>query len=748
VTFLTPALAIAGVVGVLVPIVIHLLFRRRRAPIEWAAMRFLLEAVQTRRRRLQMEQLLLLLVRCLLIGLLGMALARPLLTRGSSGGPSGPDTMVIVIDDGLVSALEDERGETALERHVGAATELIRGLDQTQGVSIVTAARPATVLVDPPSHDHDATLGLLRSLEPSNAPSDLEGALRRAIDLATRTAGDLGRAEVVVLSEFRAGSAQIEEPLPPMIDEATARAVRLVAATPTTEPVTNVQVRAVTPLRSVIVPGAVDGSGQVAVDVRRTGGGLEAEVSTVTLSIGDAPAAEPRTIEWSPGQVEADVDFLLELELETDREIGLSAAADRDRLPIDDAAHAVVELRRRIRAGLIERRGFGAATSDGELTAGQWIRRALEPGIDGPIEFVEIEPGAVNPVDLRLTDLAIAPRPDLLDEPGWSALRRFVDRGGLLLVVPPADQRVHQWTETMIEALDLPIDATLEVIDEPDGLGLAEEQPRVGLLRLISSELADLLAPVRITRRLVIGAESAEVEVPLVLADGTPLLVVAAPSSREENGDGEPTGEDRSARASGLVAVMAVAPVLDWTNLPSKPLMVPLFQEIVRQGLSRIGAGRSMILGDAAGPTLPPAASEVVGPGGDRHEITRNGSIDPPLRDPGLHEILDAGGRSIGRLAVNVDAEAGRTEVQSREVVESWLLGAGPVRWLEDRDAPVEVADVREVSPVARWLLWTVLGLAIVESLLARRFSHALRGGALPSVASARWPRGPKRRGR
>ena len=63
-TLLTPVLAIAGACAILIPILIHLLMRQRRRPVEWAAMRFLIEAFKKHKRRLQLEQLLLLAVRC------------------------------------------------------------------------------------------------------------------------------------------------------------------------------------------------------------------------------------------------------------------------------------------------------------------------------------------------------------------------------------------------------------------------------------------------------------------------------------------------------------------------------------------------------------------------------------------------------------------------------------------------------------------------------------------------------------
>ncbi|MEM6551509.1 MAG: BatA domain-containing protein, partial [Planctomycetota bacterium] len=75
----TPGLALAGALLIAVPIIIHLLFRIRRKRMEWGAMRFLLEAFKKQRRRLQVERWLLLVVRCLVVLLLGAALAGPML---------------------------------------------------------------------------------------------------------------------------------------------------------------------------------------------------------------------------------------------------------------------------------------------------------------------------------------------------------------------------------------------------------------------------------------------------------------------------------------------------------------------------------------------------------------------------------------------------------------------------------------------------------------------------------------------
>src|SRR5882762_4513499 len=76
--FVTWAFFWAGLLAVSIPIIIHILNRRRFKEVQWAAMDFLLRAMKKNRKRLRFEQWLLLAVRCLILGLLGLAMSRPM----------------------------------------------------------------------------------------------------------------------------------------------------------------------------------------------------------------------------------------------------------------------------------------------------------------------------------------------------------------------------------------------------------------------------------------------------------------------------------------------------------------------------------------------------------------------------------------------------------------------------------------------------------------------------------------------
>src|SRR6185295_20370806 len=79
--FGNPAL-LGGAAAGSIPIIIHLLNRQKFKKLAWAAMHWLWASFKKSQRRLQIEQLILLIIRVLLLVLLAIALARPALQEG------------------------------------------------------------------------------------------------------------------------------------------------------------------------------------------------------------------------------------------------------------------------------------------------------------------------------------------------------------------------------------------------------------------------------------------------------------------------------------------------------------------------------------------------------------------------------------------------------------------------------------------------------------------------------------------
>ena len=93
--FLNPIL-LYGTLGISIPVLIHLLNRYRHREMEWAAMDLLRRAIHIRSRQIRLEDLLLLLLRCLAVILIAVALARPTV-RTTGGQWMGGESRGIII---------------------------------------------------------------------------------------------------------------------------------------------------------------------------------------------------------------------------------------------------------------------------------------------------------------------------------------------------------------------------------------------------------------------------------------------------------------------------------------------------------------------------------------------------------------------------------------------------------------------------------------------------------------------------
>lgn len=142
-TFLSPLL-IWGVLLGAIPIIIHLLNRRRFRRVDWAPMKYLKLTVQRNRRRIQLEELLLLLLRIALPVLLFFLLARPVLNptgMESWLGRGGRSSEVLVVDDSLSMGYASPEG-TAFQKASQVASALLASIPAQDRCTLTTTSAP------------------------------------------------------------------------------------------------------------------------------------------------------------------------------------------------------------------------------------------------------------------------------------------------------------------------------------------------------------------------------------------------------------------------------------------------------------------------------------------------------------------------------------------------------------------------------------------------------------------------------
>ena len=105
--FLNPLL-LFGLAAVSVPIIIHLLNRRKFQKVVWAAMRFIQASVERNQRWMRVEDLILLVLRCALLALLALALARPAFKNaGAQFLGQSKVTAVLILDNSASMGMSD-----------------------------------------------------------------------------------------------------------------------------------------------------------------------------------------------------------------------------------------------------------------------------------------------------------------------------------------------------------------------------------------------------------------------------------------------------------------------------------------------------------------------------------------------------------------------------------------------------------------------------------------------------------------
>ena len=714
-TFLHPTLAMAALGAVSLPIIIHFLFRRRRVPVDWAAMELLREAVRRTNRRLRLEQWLLLALRCLAVLAAGLAIAVPLADRALIDSIASR-TWIVVIDNGATSALKTGSSDE-LGRLRDEVRQAITARGPSDRIGIVTAAGQPTLVLTP-TNDAQAIEQAIARLESRQTPSDLKGAIElanTAFIVGVEGGSDDGRDEarrILIASGFRRASLTeglvlgVRSTNDSETPDVNSTSVEYLAVAPATDAPTDVRID-----RIEARPMPNGGSISVRAIVLRDGANLFAAETRARATCDGFSTPPPRTIRWESGQSEAVVEFQLAttevLDDARSRRRGVVVALDDDTLAVGNSAYAIVDVRREIEVGIIGRRGSLDGADLEKVPASLWISRAIAPGsgLSGGLRVRDIDPSTCDSRALLGLDAVVVARPDLFSQSAGDALGLFLRNGGVVILLPAGESLAQAWGGSLLPRLGISarIGTEASVVETP--LRLAEEQPQSMLLDAVRPELAALVAPIEVTRILSID-EVASGEVVLAFADGSPFVAAQAPKSID--------GTDQR----GLAVIFASTPELPWTNLPVKPLMVPLFQELIRAGL-QFAAGRDEV---AVGERMRGSVSAVFRNTDGESVITGiDGLSTEIISKAGIWRADDG-----NAVAANVRAPTIALSPTSIESLRSVFAPVGGVRVASsDNDENLQVAQRSATDEMSFVLLVVALVTLLIEGVLSRVFSHA-----------------------
>ena len=431
-SFLAP-LMLVGLLGIAVPLAIHLIGRRRAKVVRFAALDFLLASRRKTARRLQLREKILFAVRALVCLAIPLALAKPV-TSCASRGPEvtrGPQAAVLVIDDSFATGYRIG-DRSLLARAVDEAGRILTQLGPEAEVALLRASEGAENPGEL-TREHLRVRDALGAMAPTARPADVSRALARAAQLLAGSSHE--RRTIYLLSPLPAHALRGGEP-PWGADGPRLHVIDLRGGAPLPN-------RAIT--RASVEADPSTGSRGIAVTAEIASFGPEiVDELGVSLRVAGRVVATG-TVDLAPGQRRIK-RFLATLPPGR-RSADIVVELDGDQLAVDDRRFLHTEVRDEVRALLVD--GDPRKTRhDDELF---YLEAALRPGdrADTGTVVATITADELGEVQLDEHDVVVLANVRALPAEQVARLDAWVRAGGGLLVAVGNQVDVEEYRATM-----------------------------------------------------------------------------------------------------------------------------------------------------------------------------------------------------------------------------------------------------------------------------------------------------------
>jgi hypothetical protein len=722
-----------GLLAVGVPILVHLLNRYRYREIDWGAMELLRKAMVVRSRRIRIEDLILLILRCLAVALLAMAMARP--TVGAAGarffGGESRVGMTIALDASYSMAHRPgvhSRFDAAIEK----VHEVLKTLQPGDQVSVVLMGQRPRAVLRNVSYDENRIEEKLKELAVLPERLNLELCLEQVADLVAEVRAPVKECYLISDSQDLSWRQLSDRSKKTVAELSRAGKVYYLAA-----PAGSYENLAITDLQ--LSGGAMRAGSMVryVAGVRNFGKNPAKNVA-VTLKM-DRRTPDRRVVDTiAPGQT---VAVPLYGKFETAGNVQVSAMLERDALPMDDVRYAAARVRDQIRVLVVDG-DPGRGANEG---SSYYIMKALVPDPTKPsqatmrikripyVEFALHRPGDYDVV--ILANVA-----DIRTEQA-QALHSFVRQGGGLMIflgekVNPRimEARMQVGTDSLLpgKIADKPLESTGE---GATGWSVEQAEANHVLGNFIKMLPKPLMDEARV-RKLMSVTPTA----------GAHAILKAAGTT---GGDAPLLLEKRIGR--GEILLFTSSADRTWGNLAIHPAFLMMLHESVtyltRRGFERdftVGEPLVIPVGSQAvadqfllvapnGQITPIQATETKSEQGEQSE--RSARCDPP-ETAGFYELRIDDKTTPLMVAANVDSTESDVRTLSTEELHTSLAGQ-PINVLEGADLLAEIKQGRSGLELWRIFMFTGLLVLLAEGFLAWYFSRKLGAeeSALPKSA-------------
>jgi hypothetical protein len=553
------AILLAGAAAFVIPLLIHLLNKRKIQTVRWGAMHLLQEVLKQRKRRFRIEQWLLLMTRIAIPIVLALCLARPVMSALNQIPGFGKTSAAFILDDSFSMRTPLANG-TAAGQSRQDIQRIMDNLPKGSDAQVILAGGRPRPLMDQSTSQLDLLAKRLADAPSLSGPLNANELFQTA-GAALKDAPNAAR-EMVVISDFQ------ESDWKSIVDGAGLPAL---AALQKQEPKPQITFfRVPTELGENLSIGAAELSALVAAETQPIGLRVRVENhgkrpwQDVVVHL-EADGARLRTSRISvPPEGEASLSFTHAFDKVGDHT--LAVRIEGDSFPEDNAFYTVVQVRNQLNALLVD-----GAPSDQPLAGStDFLEIALAPhrsasaSLKDLVRTTRTDIRKLRDDDLKGKEVIIIANVERMNR--LNELERFVNDGGGLLVFVGPKCDVDWYNREFFKGGKGIFPAALK------GYGHVEENEnpaRVLLQRFLhpstayfndprSGRLQD--AEFRHWIQFVPAADQSRAL--LSLDRGIPLVV-------------------EKAHGRGRVIAVATTANPEWSNLPLQPFFVPLAQRLV-----------------------------------------------------------------------------------------------------------------------------------------------------------------------
>ncbi|WP_417744896.1 BatA domain-containing protein [Rosistilla oblonga] len=736
-SFLNVAL-LGGLAAFAIPLIIHLLNRSKFKTLDWGAMHLLDSVVANNSRRVRLEQLLLLLIRCAIPALLAFCLARPVLTGWQSLPGDAPASTVILLDNSYSMDAIGASG-TRIAEAVDDTRLIVDSTGKGSDTSVILTGGSPAPMFDTPVFDSKSITDQLPFLDSGRGATSLADSLELGASVVSAMANS--RRNLILVSDFQRSD----------VDALTPAAIEKFRQ--------QIDSQAVPPSITLIQRSG-DAEQNIAIE--------DVQLSTRALGVGQQLKVRVRVKNYGVSDVpEARLQFIVDDRLVGVTELAVAGDATAqalfvhkfdaagshvlkfevdagDDLKTDNQYLAVVDVIDSIEVLMID----GDPSRKPMESETDFLAVALTPFSLGQMPLADlvetriVKTDEVDQQTLEWARVVIMANVAKLDDERTAKLQDFVQRGGGLIVFTGNKVDVDWYNRVLHQQrglFPLPIQGIGGGLDDGDrGARIVAQHFEHPALQIFnsgnsgSSELAQ--ADIAQWYVLTKPASASDNRIQAVSnkgkADASGIDQQASTLIRLDSGDPlwveKPVGK-------GFVMACATTADADWNNLPLRPVFLPLVQQLVTSIATRGVPASNLTAGETLVALYDAAAADTTQvlsfPGNKQRSLRpvadqqRSVIRFAGTNQPGLYTLTqpDAPPR---HFAVEIDRGESKLETIDAEQLQTLAdaLGADVVT---DGAAFLALdSSRRHGREIWRLVLFALLGLLFVELFFQQRFSR------------------------